>query len=153
MKCLQNSLILQLDGEIIFSNEETDKLQNQLKVRSNDLLTDAYLKKQGLNTLQRVPKWFWGLFAFFAYDNVLNWFSHPIFSVLFVIILIGLGGLIFTGNLYLLKNVYAFAKSYILALAMNTEKPQFGDLLKAQKVHQEKQKEREAMEKRTSEDK
>ena len=46
--------------------------------------------------------------------------------------MVGLGGLIFTGNLFMLKNVYTFGRSYLLSIVMKTEKPDFGDLLKAQ---------------------
>lgn len=45
MSCLENSLTLTLDGEIILNNEETDKLRNQLKQKTNQILTDAFIKK------------------------------------------------------------------------------------------------------------
>ena len=50
----------------------------------------------------------WLVVAFFAYDNVLNWLSHPLILIFVMICLVGLGYLFATGNLYILANVTHF---------------------------------------------
>ena len=74
----------------------------------------------------------WGVVAFFAYDNVLNWLAHPIILSFFMIMLVGFGYLFATGNLYRIKNVSSFIQSYVTALIIGTKPPTintiFGDI-------------------------
>lgn len=48
----------------------------------------------------------WGILAFFAYDNILEWMRHPIVMLLIMMIFVALGYMFATGKIYILMNFY-----------------------------------------------
>lgn len=65
----------------------------------------------------------WGVVAFFAYDNVLEWMRHPLVMVLLMTVFIAFGYLFATGNLFVLSNLYHFVYSFAMSFIMGTARP------------------------------
>lgn len=91
--------------------------------KANELLEEAFSKKYNRNSLQKVPKWMWGVVAFFAYDNVMDWMRHPLILFLMMAVFVACGYLFATGNLFILSNIYHFIYAYIMSFAMSTPRP------------------------------
>ena len=97
LKCLESPLTFELNGEIIFKTEETDKLRASFKKKANDVLEQAFNKKYNRNALQNVPKWLWVILAFFAHDNIISWLSHPLIFLFLILACMALGYIFATG--------------------------------------------------------
>ena len=138
-KCLDEALIFDLDNEIIFNYEETNLISTNFKKQINDILEEAFNKKYNRNSLQRVPKWFWIILAYFAYDNVLEWFRHPILFFLLIVISIGAGYIVATGKTQYVYGLYNFGKAFAMAKIFGTPEPQVSDLVKARRNYDEKE--------------
>ncbi len=133
---MEKPLEFGLNGDIIFNSEEQDKLKNRFKEKANGILESAFNKKYNRNTLQNVPKWFWLILAFFAYDNVLNWMSHPLIMMMFMLTLVMTGYVLATGQTKKVWRVYSFVQGYVMAMVLGSQKPSIGDIFKSDKVEE-----------------
>lgn len=65
----------------------------------------------------------WGIVAFFAYDNILEWMRHPLVMVFVMIVFVTMGYLFASGKLYVMSNLYQFAYSFAMSIVMGTQRP------------------------------
>jgi hypothetical protein len=143
IKCLDEALKLQIDCEIIFNYEETNEIAVSFKKQSSDILEEAFNKKYNRNSLQKVPKWFWGILAYFAYDNVLEWFRHPILFFILILICAAAGYIFATGQTQYVYGLFNFAKAFVMAKVMGTPEPVVSDLLLARRNYDSQQEQKD----------
>lgn len=67
--------------------QEYQRIIIQFQDETENEYQSALNKKKGLD-LKSIPKWFWFILLFFAYDNLLVWFSTPI--IFYPLLLIGI---------------------------------------------------------------
>lgn len=141
-KILDEALVTDLDNEIIFNFEQTNEISTNFKKQINDILEEAFNKKYNRNSLQRVPKWFWAILAYFAYDNVLEWFRHPILFFLLILGCVAAGYVVATGKTGYVLGAVGFLKAYVLAKVLGTPEPAVSDLVRARRNYDGKEEEK-----------
>lgn len=65
----------------------------------------------------------WGIVAFFAYDNILEWMRHPLVMLFIMIVFVALGYLFAAQKLFIITNLYNFIYSFAMSLIMGTQRP------------------------------
>lgn len=65
----------------------------------------------------------WGVVAFFAYDNILEWMRHPLVMIFIMVLFVTLGYLFASGKFYIMTNLYHYLYSLTMSLAMGTNRP------------------------------
>lgn len=123
LKALNNAIKLDYDDDVVLTKEETLRIKSKFSNQINDVLENAFNKKYNRNTLQRVPKWLWVVLAYFMHDNILSWMRNPLVFLILIVISVAVGFIFATGRFYIVKQLFSFIQSFVIAKVMGTKPP------------------------------
>lgn len=88
--------------DVMIEQQEYQKIVSQFQDDTESEYQSAINKKRGLD-IKSIPKWFWFVLLFFAYDNLLIWFSTPLIFYPMLLVGIIIAIIFATGNGYIIS--------------------------------------------------